>query len=299
MKPAHIALAVLIAAVWGFNFIAIKLGVAAVPPFFFTAARFALAAFPAILFVPRPTESWRWVAAFGLVLGVGQFGFLFLAVRLGLPAGLTSVVVQLQAPFTMLFAWFVLAELPQTRQLWGAAIAFVGMGVIAIPRWAGSDALPLLLSIIAAAGWAAANIITKKAKPQNTLSFVIWSCLWVPIPMLLLSWIFEDHAQIIHAIMLPTPQVVISLIYIAFLSTVFGYGAWNYLIRLYPASTVAPFSLLVPLFGVAGGVLAFGERFDSYEITGGALIIAGLIFSNFGPQRIGLKKKADPEGSAT
>ena len=290
MKPLHIALAVLIAAVWGFNFIAIKLGVTGVPPFFFTAARFMLAAFPAILFVPRPQESWRSVAAFGLVLGVGQFGFLFLAVRLGLPAGLTSVVLQLQAAFTMLFAWAVLREIPQRRQLWGAAIAFCGMGVIALSRWAGSDALPLILSVIAAAGWAAANIITKKAKPQNTLSFVIWSCLWVPIPMLMLSWIFEDHAQILSAIAAPTTSVVVSLCYIAFLSTVFGYGAWNYLIRLYPASTVAPFSLLVPLFGVVGGMVAFGERFDSYEIAGAALIIAGLIYSNFGPQ----KKRAEP-----
>ncbi len=294
MKPIHIALAVLIAAVWGFNFIAIKLGVADVPPFFFTAARFMLAAFPAILFVPRPQESWRWVAGFGFVLGVGQFGFLFLAVRLGLPAGLTSVVLQLQAPFTMLFAWALLAEVPLKRQLWGAAIAFVGMGVIAASRWVGAEALPLLLAIIASSGWAAANIITKKAKPQNTLSFVIWSCLAVPIPMLLLSWIFEDHAQVLHALTFPTAKVVISLFYIAFLSTVFGYGAWNYLIRLYPASTVAPFSLLVPLFGVVGGMVAFGERFDHYEICGAALIIAGLLYSNFAPLANSSKKKAEP-----
>ena len=296
MRPQHIAIAVLIAAIWGFNFIAIKLGVTGVPPFFLTAARFMLAAFPALLFIKRPQEDWRWVAGFGFVLGVGQFGFLFLAVRLGLPVGLTSLVVQAQAFWTMLFAWLVLREVPLPRQIWGAIIGFVGIAAIAFGRWTGPDLVPLLLCLVAAAGWAAANIISKRAKPKDTLSFVVWSSLAVPVPMLLLSWIFEDHAQVLAALTTPTLQVVGSLVYLAFLSTLFGYGAWNYLFNHYPASTVAPFSLLIPLFGILGGVVVFGERFDNFELVGAILIIAGLLVSNFG---FSLKmKKAEPKGSA-
>lgn len=281
MKPAHLALAVLIAAIWGFNFIAIKLGVDAVPPFFLTAARFLLAAFPAILFIKRPAESFSWVAGFGLMLGVGQFGFLFLAVRLGLPAGLTSLVMQLQAFFTIFFAWMILNEVPKPQQIAGSAVAFAGIGVIAYGRWTGSEILPLALCVLAAAGWAASNIITKMARPRNTLSFVIWSSLAVPIPMLILSYIFEDHVQIVSAVAHPTMTVIVSLLYLAFLSTVFGYGAWNYLFNHYSASTVAPFSLLVPLFGVLGAAIAFGERFDNYEMMGAVLIVVGLLISNF------------------
>ena len=296
MRPNHLALAVLIAAIWGFNFVAIKLGVTGVPPFFLTAARFMLAAFPAMLFIGRPKENWHWVAGFGLVLGVGQFGFLFLAVRLGLPVGLTSLVMQAQAFWTMLFAWLVLNEVPLPRQIWGAIIGFVGIATIAIGRWTGPDLVPLLLCLVAAAGWAAANIISKKAKPKDTLSFVVWSSLAVPLPMLLMSWIFEDHAQIIAAVTSPTLQVVGSLVYLAFLSTLFGYAAWNYLFNHYAASTVAPFSLLIPLFGIMGGAVVFGERFDMYELGGAILIIGGLLVSNFG---FGLKmKKAEPKGSA-
>ena len=296
MRPQHIAIAVLIAAIWGFNFIAIKLGVTGVPPFFLTAARFMLAAFPALLFIKRPQEDWRWVAGFGFVLGVGQFGFLFLAVRLGLPVGLTSLVVQAQAFWTMLFAWLVLREVPLPRQIWGAIIGFVGIAAIAFGRWTGPDLVPLLLCLVAAAGWAAANIISKRAKPKDTLSFVVWSSLAVPVPMLLLSWIFEDHAQVLAALTTPTLQVVGSLVYLAFLSTLFGYGAWNYLFNHYPASTVAPFSLLIPLFGILGGVVVFGERFDNFELVGAILIIAGLLVSNFG---FSFKmKKAEPKGSA-
>ena len=296
MKPNHIALAVLIAAIWGFNFVAIKMGVSAVPPFFLTAARFLLAAFPAMLFIARPAENWRWVVAFGVVLGVGQFGFLFLAVRLGLPVGLTSLVMQAQAFWTMLFAWYVLSEIPSSRQVWGAVIGFAGIATIAIGRWSGPDLLPLFLCLIAAAGWAAANIISKKAKPKDTLSFVVWSSLAVPLPMLLMSWIFEDHAQVLAAVTAPSTQVVGSLLYLSFLSTLFGYGAWNYLFNHYPASTVAPFSLLIPLFGILGGVVVFGERFDLFELAGSIMIIGGLLVSNFGGR---LKmKKAEPEGSA-
>ncbi|MDE2385312.1 MAG: EamA family transporter [Alphaproteobacteria bacterium] len=300
MKPRDIALAVVIAAIWGFNFIAIKLGVTAVPPFFLTALRFMLAAFPALLFIARPKEGFGWVAGFGLVLGVGQFGFLFLAVRLGLPAGLTSLVMQAQAFWTMLFAWMMLREVPTVQQVWGAIVGFLGIAIIAYGRWSGSDLLPLLLCILAAAGWAAANIVSKMARPKDTLSFVIWSSLAVPLPMLVLSWIFEDHAQSLAALTSPSWQVVGSLLYLAFLSTLFGYGAWNYLFNHYPASTVAPYSMLVPLFGILGGALAFGERFDGYEIAGAVLIVAGLVTGNFGgrlAQALGIKK-AEPAGSA-
>ncbi len=296
MKPKHVALAVLIAAIWGFNFVAIKLGVTGVPPFFLTAARFMLAAFPALLFIARPQENWRWVAGFGLVLGVGQFGFLFLAVRLGLPVGLTSLVMQAQAFWTMVFAWVVLNEVPSTRQVWGAMIGFGGIATIALGRWAGPDLLPLLLCLIAAAGWAAANIISKKAKPKDTLSFVVWSSLAVPLPMLLLSWIFEDHGQIIAAVTAPTAQVVGSLFYLAFLSTLFGYAAWNYLFNHYAASTVAPFSLLIPLFGILGGIVVFAERFDRFEFIGAVLIVGGLLVSNLNFNS--KMKKAEPKGSA-
>ncbi len=298
MKPVHILLAVMIAMVWGINFVFIKLGVSAVPPFLLTGLRFLFSAFPAVLFVQRPKESWVQLASFGIMLSVGQFGFLFLAVRLGLPAGLTSIVMQVQAFYTILFAWFVLSEIPKPIQLWGAAIAFLGIGVIGYERWAGPDAVPLILCLIAAAGWAAANIIAKAAKPANALSFIVWSSLFAPIPLFVLSALFEDHAQSVQAIIHPSLIVVISLVYLVVLSTIFGFGTWNALLARYPASTVAPFSLLVPLFGIASGAVVFGERFDAYEIVGAILIIGGLVFSNFGPRLLFAKKEAEPKGSA-
>ncbi len=282
MKLRHVLLAIAIAAIWGFNFVAIKVGVAAVPPFLLTGLRFLISALPAVFFMARPKLPWRFIIGFGFVLGVGQFGFLFLAVKLGLPASLASLVMQLQAPFTMLFAWLALKEIPLQRQLIGAAIAFAGMAVIAYERWAGPDALPLLLCVVASMGWAGANIIAKQAKPENTLAFVVWSSLVPPLPMFLLSFIFEDHAAVAQALLHPSLLAVASVLFLAYASTLFGYGAWNFLFKHYPAGTVAPFSLLVPLFGILSGVLLLGETFDGYEISGAALVIFGLLAANFG-----------------
>jgi O-acetylserine/cysteine efflux transporter len=293
VKPVHLLLAVAIAAIWGFNFVVIKTGVHDVPPFLLTGLRFLFSAVPAVFFITRPHVALKYLIGFGLVLGVGQFGFLFLAVKLGLSASLASLVMQLQAPFTMLFAAMFLAEVPLRRQLWGAVMAFSGIGIIAFKRWSGPDALPLLLCLIACAGWAGANIIAKQAKANNALAFVVWSSLVSPLPMFVLSYLFEDHATIVAALVHPTSISIAALLYLVLASTLFGYGAWNYLLKLYPAGTVAPFSLLVPIFGILSGMLVLGESFDRFEVLGSVLVVSGLLVSNFWP-----KKKADPEGSA-
>src|SRR5665213_7050 len=301
MKQRHIALAVLIAAIWGFNFVVIKVGVAAIPPFMLLALRFFFAAVPALFFIARPKVSISYLAGYGLMLALGQFGFMFMAVKMGLPVGLTSLVLQLQAFFTMFFAWMVFADIPKWFQIVGAIIAFAGIALIAAVRWSGTEFLPLMLCVIAAAGWGASNIIAKAAKPQNALSFTVWSSLWSPLPLLALSWMFEDHAQTATALAHPTVIAIIAVIYLATLSTIFGYGAWNFLLTKYSAGTVAPFSLLVPIFGILSGVLVLGESFDKFEIAGALLVIAGLIFSNFGGALLTQphqKKMAEPEGPA-
>ncbi|MEO6607978.1 MAG: EamA family transporter [Aestuariivirga sp.] len=292
MKPLHILLAVVIAAVWGFNFVIIKVGVAEVPPFLLTGLRFLICAVPMVFFMARPKVSWVYVVGFGLMLSIGQFVFLFLAVYLGMSASLASLLLQSQVFFTMFFAVFALKELPRVLQIVGAALAFGGIGLIAVERWSGPDAWPLVLCLIAAAGWGASNIIAKWAEPENAVSFVAWSSLAAPIPLFVMSWIFESHDKIVNVFFHPTLIGTIAIFYLAYLSTLFGYSAWNYLLKRYPAGTVAPFTLLVPLFGIGSGIMVLGESFDRFEIGGGLLVIAGLVVANFDP-RIFAQKRAE------
>jgi len=283
MSPRHILLALAIVFAWGVNFVAIRWAVDEVAPLLVTGLRYLFAAIPAVFLVKRPQVRWQILVGYGLAIGVGQFGLLFLSIKLGMPAGLSSLVVQLQAFFTMALAMVFLGERPSPIQWVGAAIAFVGIGVIGLDRLEGAALLPLLLTIGAGAFWGVGNIITKRAGRVDMLGFVIWSALVVPLPMLALSLIFEPGA-IPAALAHLTWVGGSSIVFIAYAGTVFGYAAWSMLLSRYPAGVVAPFSLLVPIAGIGSAALLLGERVSGIEVAGSALVFAGLLVNVFGPR---------------
>jgi O-acetylserine/cysteine efflux transporter len=282
IKPAHALLAILVTAVWGFNFVVIKVGVAHVPPLLLTGLRFLFAAIPAVFFVKRPGAGWRWVVGYGVFIGVLQFGLLFVSIRLGMTAALASVVMQLQVFFTIGFAAVLLHETSKPVQILGAAIAFSGMGVIAASRWSGPELLPLLLCLLAALSWGIANLIVKMSDEKNALSMIVWASLAAPLPLFIMSYLFEDHAAIISALTHPSLLTLGSIAFLAWPATIFGFGVWSFLLSRYPANLVSPFALLVPIFGIASGVLILGEPFGSAAMTGSGLVLAGLLLNVFG-----------------
>jgi O-acetylserine/cysteine efflux transporter len=270
--------------VWGVNFVFIRWGVDEVPPLLLTALRYVVAVLPAIFFVKRPAVSIGLLVAYGLAVGLGQFGLLFSAIKLGMPAGLSSLVIQLQAFFTILLAVLFLGERPRPSQLFGAAIALCGIGLIAAERLGGAALLPFAMTIAAGACWGVANLITKKAGKIDMLGFVVWSSLVPPIPLYLLSLLLEGPGAVPLALSQITFVGVGSLLFIGWVSTVFGYGAWSVLLGRYPASTVAPFTLLVPIAGIASTAVLLGERITGIEMWGSALVFCGLLLNVFGPR---------------
>lgn len=284
MSPRDILLALAIVVVWGVNFMAIKWGVAEVPPLLLTALRYVVATLPAIFFVRRPQVALGILIAYGLFIGVGQFGVLFTAIHLGMPAGLASLVLQLQTFFTIGLAVAFLGERPRGAQLLGAAIAFGGIVLIGIEKLEGAGFWPLLMTVGASAGWAISNIIVKKAGKIDMLSFVVWSSLVPILPLLLLSLTIEGPGAIPYGIGHITWLGLGSLLFIGWISTDFGYGAWSNLLRRYPASIVAPFTLLVPIVGLTTGQLILGEAMSRLDWAGSALVFAGLLVNVFGPR---------------
>lgn len=285
MSLGQLFLALMVVAIWGFNFVVIKLGVADVPPLFLTAARFVLATLPAVFFFPRPAVPWRMFLTFGLVFGVMQFGLLFVGMKAGMPAGLASIVLQVQAFFTIAFAYVTLGERPKPIQYAGAALAVVGIVVIGETRWqAGAGLVPFALVIAAAACWAAANILTKKLGRIDMLGFVVWVSLVPILPLLALSLIFEGPAAIGEAVRHPTWTALGAVAFLAWPSTLFGFAVWSRLLARYPAATVAPLSLLVPIFGMASARLVLGEPFGGIEMAGAALVFVGLVVNVLGPR---------------
>ncbi|GII79370.1 membrane protein [Sphaerisporangium rufum] len=282
MRPRHFALAVTVAVIWGVNFAVIEIGLRHFPPLLFAALRFTLVALPAIFLVPRPAVPVRWIVAVGLFLGAGQFGLLFTAMHLGLPAGLASLVMQSQVIFTLGLAAAALGERPGGHRIAGVVVASAGILVIALGRGAHAPLLPLLLALGGAASWGAANVCIRKAEAPAGLGLLVWSSLVPPLPLLALSVLVEGGDRIGAAFSLaavPGPTMagsLAALAYVVVLSTFVGFGAWNALLRRYPAGTVAPFTMLVPVVGMATAWLWLGERLNTVELLGGLLVLAGL-----------------------
>ncbi|GLZ31271.1 membrane protein [Lentzea sp. NBRC 105346] len=272
MNPRHIALAVLVAAIWGFNFVVIHVGLANFPPILFSALRFLAAAVPAVLFVGKPSVPWRWVLLVGLVLGVLKFSLLFGGMYAGMPPGLSSLVLQSQVIFTTFFAFVVLRERPRGVQLTGIAIACAGIVVIALDYGAGSPLGAFLLVLGAAACWGVSNVVMKYAKPADTLRFMVWVSAVAVLPLFALSFLFEDMSALTRLSWGGAGAIG----YVAWISTLLGFGIWGFLLQRYDASTVAPFSLLVPIFGMLSAWLFLGEQLTALRLAAGGLVLAGL-----------------------
>jgi O-acetylserine/cysteine efflux transporter len=276
MNPRHVLLAVSVAVVWGVNFVVIEVGLENFPPLLFSALRFLFAAVPAIFFLGRPRAAWRYVIAVGLALGVAKFGLLFVGMDHGVPAGLSSLVLQSQVIFTLLFAVLVLRERPRRAQLAGIAIACVGMVLIMLDRGLAAPLGALILVIAAAACWGLSNTVTRHAKPQDTLRFMVWVSAVAVLPLLALSLLTEGVQTDAAALRSIDLTGIGALAYLSFAATLFGFGAWGFLLRQYDASTVAPFSLLVPVVGMAAAWLLRGEAVGWQQAIAAALIIGGM-----------------------
>jgi O-acetylserine/cysteine efflux transporter len=275
MKPRDIALAVAVMAVWGVNFVVIATGLEHFPPLLFNALRFTLAAFPAVFLAGRPQVPWRWIVAVGLILGVTKFSLLFAGMAAGMPAGLSSLVLQSQAAFTVLFAVLLLRERPRPMQVAGLLVALAGVALVGGRM--GADLGAFLLIIGAAAAWGLSNIATRKASPPDTLRFMIWASAVACGPLIVLSLLVDGPAADLAALRAIDAEAVGALLYVALLATLAGFGAWGFLLKRYGATTVAPFSMLVPFFGIASAALLLGERIHAVDVLGGVLVVGGIL----------------------
>lgn len=282
MRPRDLMIAVAVAAVWGFNFVAIDAGLEHVPPLLFSTLRFALAAFPALLFVGRPQVAWKWLIIVALVLGVFKFSLLFIGMHAGMPAGLSSLVLQSQAIFTMLFAVLLLRERPRAVQLIGLAVALGGVALVATRMTANLPAF--LLVVGAAACWGVANVATRKASPPDSLRFMVWVSALATGPLLILTLIVDGPATGLAALRTIDTEAVLALLYIALISTLAGFAGWGFLMRRYGAATVAPFSMLVPFFGIASAAVLLGEPVHTVDVIGGALVVGGVLLGLVRPR---------------
>ena len=288
-RSTDLLLALVVVVVWGVNFVIMKWGLRSLTPFQLGAMRYLCAAFPLVLFIKPPKVHWRWVVLFGLLQGVGQFGFLFTALKVGMTASLASVILQTQVFLTAVWTWILLREKPGRPLVAGMGIAALGLGCLLINELrsngtGGTSLLGLLLVVCAATSWACSNVVVRLAQKQNAgydpVAFITWSSLMPILPFIALSaWFDGGVEQWLHA---STWQQIpwlawASIAYLGWVATTLGYGLWTKLIQRYSANRVAPFSLCVPVIGLTTGMLALGETVAPWQWAGAALVVLALV----------------------
>ena len=290
MSVSHVLQALLVVLIWGVNFVVIRWGLNEVPPFLLAAARFSLVVFPAIFFIKKPNVPWRWLIAYGWFNSFGQFALLFWAMKVGMPAGLASVVHQAQVFFTLIFSVLILQQRTQVTQWLGLMIAVMGLALIAYGKNAGTPvgmqmtSLGLVLNLLGAASWAIGNVVVSAMRragiQPEPFGLVIWSSLIPIVPFLLISGLFERHVY-------PDWQAIswhsiVSALYLAWAATLLGYGLWSRLLSQYEPNRVAPFTLLVPVVGLLTAWLVLGERLNLWQLWGSACLLIGLAVNVLG-----------------
>ena len=289
LAPAHLALTLFVVVLFGFAFVPIKVAVVEIPPFMLAALRFLLAALAAF-FVRRPDMPWTGIAAYGIAIGVVQFGLLFLGIKLGMPAGLSSLVIQVQVFFTIGLAVAFAGDRFARWNALGALVAAAGIAVLGIYKAAGGESGPLagFLAVIgAAAAWSVGNLIAKRAGADHDVdgfALVVWSSLAAPLPLLAMSLAFEGGVDALRAVAHASWLAWACVVFMAYGATALGFGLWNRLLHLYPTPLIAPFALLIPIAGLASGALFLGERLAAAQVAGAALVLAGLVVNVAGPR---------------
>lgn len=276
MKIHHIFCALMVAAIWGFNFVVVKIGLSEMPPFLYGSARFVVAVLPLLWFIQKPPVSWNLIIGIGMTLGVAKFGLMFLGIHAGMSAGLASLVLQSQAFFTTVLSVLLLKDTIQFNQIMGMFIAFTGMALIGINLHEESTLLGFLLILGAAISWAFCNILFKLAGNVNMFALVVWTSLIPPIPMYLLSYIFDGPEALPQMLSQMSLSGWVCLLFTACGSTWIGSTIWGVLLRTYDASLVAPYSLLIPIFGISFGHILLGEQFTPITYAACALVFLGL-----------------------
>jgi O-acetylserine/cysteine efflux transporter len=290
-----LALALLVAVIWGVAFVATRIGLDDFSPPQLTALRFVIAALP-VAFLPRPPVSWATLVTIGLTLFTGQFLFQFFGIASGMPPGLASVVVQTQAFFTVLFAAVSLGERPARRQVIGMVAALAGVLLIALTVGQNLTAMGLALGLMSAVSWGIGNVLLKRVGRVDMLGLVVWLSLIPPLPALALSMALDGPAALGRALAGSSWLGLAAVLYLGSVATTCAYALWGSLLRRYPTATVAPFALLVPFVAALSTWMVFGERFGPVRLAGMAFVLLGLVLvalpSAGGRERVAVARKA-------
>jgi O-acetylserine/cysteine efflux transporter len=302
MRKKDLFLALLVVIIWGSTFTVIKLGLVGMPPMVLVGLRFTVAAFPAVFLIKKPEIPWKYIVAYGLTAGLGQFAFDIYSLYLGMPAGLASVIMQSNVFLTFIFAFIILKDKIDGKEILGLIIATIGIILLSLNVGLGEivtvPPVSLFLQLMAAGFWAISSIVVKKAaraakkekKKLDVFGLVVWSSLIPIIPFFIFGMLLDSPEVVYKAIIGLDLNYILIIIYLSYAATLFGFSIWGRLLRAYDAGKVALLSLLVPVSGLLIGWLFMGEVLSSVQIIGVITVILGLLVAYYGVPKIKLER---------
>ena len=276
LAPTHLLLAIAVMAVWGSNFVIIKVALEHLPPLLLAALRFTAVFLPAAFFLKRPAASWANLAAYGILIGAGQFGALFIALRADVTPGLASLIMQTQVFFTIGLSMWLTGERLRAVQVASLLLAVAGIAVILTHTDGSITLLGLGLLLVAALSWSGGNMVSRAAGKVDMLAYVVWSSLFAVPPLVVLAFVFEGPTAIADGLRNADAVTWAAVVWQAVGNAMFGYGIWGWMLARYPAATVAPLSLLVPVFGMTASAVFLGEPMQDWKLVAAALVMSGL-----------------------
>jgi O-acetylserine/cysteine efflux transporter len=280
----HFLLALAVVAVWGINFVVIKFALGALPPLLMAALRFGLVLLPGLFFCARPAVPLGNLALYGLLIGAGQFGLLYVAMNGHISPGLASLVIQVQVFFTIGLAMRLSGERVRPFQWFALLLAAGGIGVIILHTDGSTTPLGLFLVLLAAFCWAGGNIAAKQGAPTNILAYVVWSSAFAVPPLIALSLAVEGWDAISAALVTADAAAWAAVAWQAWGNSLFGYAAWGWLLARHPAATITPMAMLVPVFGMGASALWLDESLPGWKLAAASLVLAGLAINLLWPR---------------
>jgi O-acetylserine/cysteine efflux transporter len=287
LTPVHLMLAIAVTIVWGSNFVVVKYALATMAPLTLATLRFTAVLLPLIFFVKRPAASWGNLAAYGVLIGAGQFGALFVALRADVTPGLASLLMQSQLFFTIGLSRVLTGERVRWYQMAALVPAVAGVVVILMHTDGSITVLGLALILTASLSWGGGNIVARAAGQVDMLGYVVWASLFAIPPLLAMTLAIEGWPLMIAGVRDATLSTWAVVAWQAVGNTMFGYGVWGWLLARYPAATVSPLSLLIPVFGMGASTLVLGEPMQGWKLLAAALVMSGLAFGVLWPRLMG------------
>lgn len=291
MPLSHLLMVLLVILIWGFNFVVIAVGLEEISPLLLGFSRFFLTSIPAVFFIKRPDCPFKMVIAYGLVMFALQFSLLFMGMYAGVTAGLASLIAQAHVFFTAFLAPIIFKERLRSWHILGGLVAFTGIGLVGMHLDGGSTLKGFILVVLSAASFSAGNVLSKKIGKINTVSLVIWGSLIAWPPLLALSFLLDGTEKIFYTSLHLNALSIGAVFYITYLSTLFCFGVWSWLLHHHPLGSIAPFTLLVPILAIFSSVLVLKEPLEVWKIISALLVVLGLSIYFLGPKW--MRKKND------